>query len=77
MATMIEVRDLSERVEELLALTAAGEEVILVSDSQPRAKLIPIPQESRKRIAGLHPGAMVMTPDFDAPLPEEFWMGNS
>ena len=26
-------------------------------------------------IAGLHPGAMEMSPDFDEPLPDEFWLG--
>ena len=26
-----------------------------------------------KRKPNLHPGAMKIAPDFDAPLPEEFW----
>ena len=29
-----------------------------------------------KRIAGLHGGAWEVGPDFDAPLPEEFWLGH-
>lgn len=29
-----------------------------------------------QRIAGLHKGAWVVAPDFDAPLPDEFWLGN-
>ena len=28
-----------------------------------------------ERVAGLHPGAIVMSPDFDDPLPDEFWLG--
>ena len=28
-----------------------------------------------QRIANLHPGAIEMAPDFDAPLPDEFWLG--
>lgn len=31
--------------------------------------------QPRERVAGLHPGAIVMSPDFDAPLPDEFWLG--
>ena len=31
----------------------------------------------RKRILGLHPGSMWMSYDFDAPLPDEFWLGKS
>ena len=27
------------------------------------------------RIAGLHAGAWEVAPDFDAPLPDEFWLG--
>ena len=27
------------------------------------------------RVLGLHSGAWEVSPDFDAPLPDEFWMG--
>jgi hypothetical protein len=30
---------------------------------------------SANRFAGLHPGAWEVAPDFDAPLPDEFWLG--
>ena len=30
---------------------------------------------TKQRIAGLHTGAAEMSDDFDAPLPESFWMG--
>ena len=33
------------------------------------------PAQPGERIAGLHAGAIVMAPDFDAPLPDEFWLG--
>jgi hypothetical protein len=33
------------------------------------------PSISKPRVAGLHPGAIVMAADFDAPLPDEFWLG--
>ena len=28
-----------------------------------------------ERIMGLHPGAIVMSDDFDDPLPDSFWLG--
>ena len=34
-------------------------------------------QKKKKRVLGLHPGSMRMSDDFDAPLPEEFWLGKS
>ena len=30
----------------------------------------------KERIPNLHPGAFIMAEDFDAPLPDEFWLGN-
>jgi hypothetical protein len=35
----------------------------------------PLPRERRGRQAGLHTGAAVMSDDFDASLPDEFWLG--
>ena len=32
-------------------------------------------EEPGERIPGLHPGAFQMAPDFDAPLPDDFWTG--
>jgi hypothetical protein len=29
----------------------------------------------KERVANLHPGAAVMSDDFDAPLPDRFWLG--
>ena len=31
----------------------------------------------KKRVLGLHAGSMRMSDDFDAPLPDEFWLGKS
>lgn len=31
--------------------------------------------QSTERVLGLHEGAIVMSPDFDAPLPDDFWAG--
>lgn len=33
------------------------------------------PAVAGERIAGLHAGAWTVAPDFDAPLPDEFWLG--
>lgn len=33
------------------------------------------PAPPTERIAELHPGAFQPTPDFDDPLPDEFWLG--
>lgn len=76
MATAIDIRELSARLDEALALTAAGTEVILFDGSTPRARLMPL-TSSAPRTAGLHPGALVPAANFDAPLPDDFWAGQS
>jgi prevent-host-death family protein len=76
MTTTIEVADAATKISELLNLVASGTEVILTVNQVPRAKLVPVTaQTAQPRIPGLHPGAMVPTDDFDAPLPDEFWTG--
>ena len=36
----------------------------------------PPPRERSGRQAGLHSGAALVSDDFDAPLPDEFWLGS-
>jgi antitoxin (DNA-binding transcriptional repressor) of toxin-antitoxin stability system len=76
MATAIDIRDLPARLEEALALASAGDEVIFLEGSTPRARLVPF-GSAPARAAGLHPGATQTAPDFDAPLPDDFWAGQS
>jgi len=76
MVTVIDIRELFTRIDEALALVSAGREVILLEGSIPRARLVsysPVPE----RTAGLHLGAIKPAPDFDAPLTDDFWAGQS
>jgi hypothetical protein len=34
-------------------------------------------KKTSKRILGLNQGEIVMSNDFDAPLPDDFWLGDS
>jgi antitoxin (DNA-binding transcriptional repressor) of toxin-antitoxin stability system len=73
MPTTIDIRDLPVRLGEALEHVAAGREVILADGPTPRARLVPL--AAPRRTAGLHAGAITASPDFDAPLPDEFWAG--
>ncbi len=78
--TTIDVNEAQPHLSELLALAKAGNEVILAEGSTPIARLIavaPASVQRRPRVAGLHQGAAWVSEDFDQPLPDEFWMGNS
>jgi antitoxin (DNA-binding transcriptional repressor) of toxin-antitoxin stability system len=74
MATVIDIRDLPVRLDEALALAAAGHEVVLLDGPTPCARLVPYGL-APSRVAGLHAGAMQPAPDFDAPLSDDFWAG--
>jgi antitoxin (DNA-binding transcriptional repressor) of toxin-antitoxin stability system len=76
MATAIDIRDLPARFEEALALATAGHEVVLLDGPTPLARLVPYGL-APSRVPGLHAGAMQPAPDFDAPLPDDFWAGHS
>ena len=62
---------------ELLQLTAAGDEVIIVEGSKPLARLVHIGSGQMKRVAGLNRGAISTSEDFDEPLPDGFWAGTA
>ncbi len=72
----VDVRDLSRRLSELLTVIANGNEVMLVQDEKPVARLLPPDEETAERIPGLHRGEMWMSDDFDAPLPDALWSGD-
>lgn len=40
-------------------------------------RLASLASNKKKRIAGLNRGMIWTSDDFDAPLPDEFWLGNA
>mgnify|MGYP001569405150 CR=1 FL=1 len=67
----VEVQKTDQKLKELLTQVAEGKEVVFKYGGQLVARLIP----AGKRIAGLHAGAAKISPDFDDPLGDEFWIG--
>ena len=73
--TTVEIQEAAGRLRELLALIQQGTEVIIVEQGIPRARLTAVAPQPR--VPGLHPGAITTTADFDAPLPDDFWLGTT
>lgn len=73
---MLDIRQISISVIDLLSLVQSNTEIILTNGDVPLAKVIPIGQIQEKIVpkAGLNLGAMVMSDDFDDPLPDDFWL---
>jgi antitoxin (DNA-binding transcriptional repressor) of toxin-antitoxin stability system len=71
----VDVQEAQTCLVELLSLVSAGIEIILTEGSTPLARIVPLGGTTTPRVAGLHPGAIWTSEDFDEPLPEEFWTG--
>jgi len=67
----IDIKEAQTRFQELLSQVVSGVELILMDGMTPIARVVPV----SSRVAGLHAGAIWTSPDFDDPLPDEFWMG--
>jgi antitoxin (DNA-binding transcriptional repressor) of toxin-antitoxin stability system len=73
----VELSEAQNQLVALVALAAAGMEIVLVEGTTPRARLVaPAPPVAR-RVPGLHPGGMEAAADFDAPLPDDYWLGTA
>ena len=59
--------DARQSLPELLDAAASGEEIAISRGDGAAFRLVPV---LKRRVAGLHPGAMRMLPGFDDPMPE-------
>ncbi|NEQ68412.1 MAG: prevent-host-death protein [Symploca sp. SIO2D2] len=80
---IFDLKQLPSSVTELLSLIQDDQEIIITDDNIPVARLTilnPVAQTKLKLEEmpqpGLNLGAMVMSDDFDQPLPDEFWLQN-
>jgi antitoxin (DNA-binding transcriptional repressor) of toxin-antitoxin stability system len=74
---IVDVRQASQQLSELLNEAAGGTEVLITDGEHRRVRLVPVdPVQRRRRIPDLHPGSMIMSDDFDEPLGDDFWLGD-
>ena len=67
---------IEKQLSDLLAIVQHGDEIVIAQNGKPLARLEPLtPPPRNKRIAGLNRGMIWTSEDFDAPLPDEFWLG--
>jgi prevent-host-death family protein len=55
----------------LVERAAAGEELIIAKAGRPLARLVALSQRTAERPLGLFANEIALSPDFDAPLPDE------
>lgn len=73
--TTIDVHEAQTQLLQLLTLVLKGGDVVIAKDNIPLVRLVPVMPQKKRRIAGLHGGAMRMRADFNDSLPDEFWLG--
>jgi len=79
MALQVNIHEAKTHLSQLLNQVRQGEEIIIARDGIPVARLIPMENQLTRRAPGTARGKIVISADFDAPLPEsclgEFEMG--
>jgi prevent-host-death family protein len=75
--TTIDIYEAQKHLSEIVSSAKMGEEIILTKDNVPIARLTPLATDAMQRIPGLHAGSIWISPDFDDPLPDNFWTGEA
>ena len=76
-STTLTIAEAQTQLAQLLELARAGHEVIIEDPHKGQARLVPVPYPLPRgsRVLGLHEGETWMSDDFNAPLPDSFWLG--
>jgi antitoxin (DNA-binding transcriptional repressor) of toxin-antitoxin stability system len=75
--TTIDLPNESVSLHDLVRRAVQGDEIIIAEAGTPLVRLVPItpPPQPQPRRAGLSDGTAIIADDFDAPLPDRFWLG--
>lgn len=77
MHTTIELPNETLSLHDVVHRVMQGEEIVISEAGTPLVRMVPInPPQVLRRTAGLSEGAATIADDFDAPLPDTFWLGN-
>lgn len=67
----VNIHEAKTHLSKLLQRVMAGEEIIIAKSGVPVARIVPVMPNKAKRTAGSAKGKILLTPDFNASLPEE------
>ena len=71
----VNIDKVEKQLADILAAAKNGSEILIKQNGKSVARLTSIDNTKKKRIAGLNRGSIWTSPDFDEPLPDEFWSG--
>ena len=70
MATIVNIHEAKTHLSKLLQRVMNGEQIIIAKAGNPIAVLVPYSELTKDRVPGIDAGKVVISPDFDDPLPE-------
>jgi prevent-host-death family protein len=70
MDKIVNIHEAKTHLSKLLKRVMSGERIIISKAGKPIAVLSPIGDIPEDRLPGMDAGKLVISPDFDAPLPE-------
>lgn len=75
MTRTININEINDSFQAVIALTRTGDEVVIEDNGEPLVKITPLAKpEITPRVLGLGAGKRYfMSDDFDDELPDEFW----
>lgn len=73
----INLDHVKQQLADLLALVEQNGDIVIAQDGTPLARIVSMSPPKKRRTAGLNRGMIWTSDDFDAPLPDDFWLGNS
>jgi len=78
MTKTVSIQDAEGHLDELIDLATRGEDIVIAKNDQVQARLVPVRAKKRtKRRFGRYQGKLWISDDFDAHLPEAFWLGSN
>lgn len=73
MTQAINIHDAKTHLSRLVERAAAGDEIVIAKAGRPMARLVPLEVTPKPKKLGLLRGKLWVAPDFDAPLPPDFF----
>jgi prevent-host-death family protein len=75
MAVQVNIYEAKSKFSKLINQVIAGEEVIVAKSGKPVAKIVPFEKPTQNRKPGSAKGKLIISDDFDAPLPDDILQG--
>ena len=75
MTVQVNIYEAKSKLSKLINQVIAGEEVIVAKSGKPVARLVPFEKPLQNRKPGSAKGKLIISEDFDSPLPEDILKG--